>query len=106
MANDYDNLPTGIKLLKLLGRLLPPLATWYVTDSIWYALAVFLIGLIVGNFIATQHTQYAFKAVRRDPLGRFSQEDIDRASRQSLPVFLWAPPICGAIAAAAFIWLS
>jgi hypothetical protein len=106
MANDYDNLPTGTKVLKLVAGLLPPLATWYLTGSVWYAIAVFIIGFVIGYFISDKYTGYAFRSARRDADGKIYPEDRARALAQSLPVFLGASPVCGAIAAAVFIWLS
>ena len=104
MANDYDHLPTGTKALKLVAGLCPPIATWKITGSVWYAAAVILIGFIAGNAISKWYTKFLFRHVRRDAEGQISGDDLERGLRQSLPVFMWAPPICGVLAAAFFIW--
>jgi hypothetical protein len=105
MANDYGNLPTGIKVLKLVAGLCPPIATWKITGSVWYAAAAFLIGFIAGNAFSNWHTKFVFRHVRRDAEGQISGDDLERGLRRSLPVFMWAAPICGVLAAAFFIWL-
>lgn len=106
MSNDYDNLPIGIKVLKLAAGLCPPLATWLLTGSIWYAAGVFLTGLMLGNLISGQYTAYAFRGARRDESGNIHPDDMQHALKQSLPVFLWASPICGAVLAAAIVWAT
>jgi hypothetical protein len=106
MSNDYDRVPTGTKYAKLIAGFLPPLATWYLTGNVWYAIIVYAIGFIAGNFISAQATKHAFQGVQRNLNGEINPEEMSRALARSLPAFLWAPPICGAIAAAAFIWLS
>jgi hypothetical protein len=106
MSNDYDRLPASTKYAKLFAGFLPPLATWYFTGSIWYAILVFVIGFVAGNFVSTQAAKRAFQGAQRDVNGRIYPDEMSRAMAQSLPAFLWAPPICGAIAAVAVIWLS
>jgi len=105
MASDYDNLPTGTKYLKLAVGLLPPLATWYITGSIWYAAAVFLIGFIVGYVISDKYTGYAFRSAGEMPRARFIPKTSEGLWR-NLYQFSFGRLVCGTIAAAVFIWLS
>jgi uncharacterized membrane protein len=98
--SDYENLPIGTKYLQLVAGLLPPFATWWLTGSVWYAIAVYLIGFVIGHVVIYIHGQYVAWSIRRD-----ASRTIEDWREQTLPVFLWGPPICGALAAAAFILL-
>jgi hypothetical protein len=104
MANDYDNLPTGTKVLKFIVGLCPALVTWKVAGSAWYAAAVFFIGLVSGMAISSWYTGYLSRKARRNSEGKMSAEELRSVLRQSLPVFLWAPVVCGIVAAASVIW--
>lgn len=104
--SDYDSLPIGTKYLSLVAGLLPPFATWWLTGSFWYAIAVFLIGFVVGQVVIYLHGQYAARSARRNDAGEMHPLDKARLMDRTLPVFLWAPPICGALAATAFILLT
>ena len=106
MNNDYDNLPFGTKLRKLIAGIIPPIATWQATGSIWYAAAVFVIGFVGGYFVSSMYDSYLIRDAQRDTEGRILPSDWERFKRQSLPVFLWAPPICGTIAAIGIVWFK
>ncbi|MDB5636644.1 MAG: hypothetical protein JWP51_1552 [Bradyrhizobium sp.] len=106
MANDYNNLPTGMKVLKFIVGLCPALVTWKMTGNIWSAAAVFLIGLVAGMAVSSWYIGYLSRNAHRDASGELSGAEVQRVLRQSLPVFLWAPAVCGIVAATSFIWLS
>src|SRR5262245_15006370 len=107
MPIGYDRLrpPMGTMALKGVLGLMPPAATWVFTGSILYALCVFVFGLIAGNVISVMYTEHVTRAARRHAANVLT-DDLDFAVRLTLPVFLWAPPLCGAIAAAMFIVLA
>jgi hypothetical protein len=106
MANDYDNLPTGTKVLKFIVGLCPALATWKVTGSLWSAAAVFLVGLVAGVAVSSWYTGFLSRKAQRDAEGNIGDEEVRRVLRQSLPVFLWAPAVLGSVAAVAIIWFE
>jgi hypothetical protein len=100
MANDYDNLPIETKVVKLIVGFCPALVTWEITGSVWYAVAVFFIGLVAGIAVSNWYTAYLSRGAQRDAEGKMSAEDLRRVLSQSLPVFLWAPAASGILAAA------
>jgi hypothetical protein len=106
-AIDGDDLtiPAGNKLVRSIAGFLPALVTWYVTRSWWGALGVFAIGAIAGYVISNQYANSISRTARRDADDRIIPEDLSPILARSLPVFLWAPPIAGAAAAAVFVLL-
>lgn len=106
LTTDYERLPTSTKFKKVIAGLLPPYVTWQTTGSAWYAVGVFIAGFIAGYIIDSWYMKFAFRDVRRDATGQILPEDFERALKRSLPVFLWAGPVCGAFAAFVVIWFA
>lgn len=103
--NNHAIIPAGTRLARSVAGLLPPLATWYLTRSVWGALGVFTLGAIAGYLISTGYADAISRGARRNADGEIPAEDFSPILTRALPVFVWAPPVAGAIAAAAFIAL-
>jgi len=97
--SDYNDLPIPLKAAKVLIGFIPPFFTWYATKNLWLAISVYVAGTIIGYFISGKHTERVGRTLRRDESGKPLPEEMNRLAKQTLPVFLWAPPVSGAVCA-------
>lgn len=99
-----SQLPGSTKLINTIAGLAPPIWTWAKTGSWKTAIAVFLIGFVAGHVISSAYLKAQFPASKRNAEGGFNEEAIAEGTRRAMPVFLWAGPICGALAAIYFVY--
>jgi hypothetical protein len=100
----YNDVPTSTKTWQMLAGLAPPVVGWYKTGSIQTAGLIFVIGFIGGQIITSIYGSYLRNTIRWDQDGNAFPEDALRIQMRLMPVFLWAGPVCGAVAAAYFGW--
>lgn len=105
VANDYDNLSTGTKSLKFIAGVSPAVATWAITKNFWAAAGVLFVGVVAGMAISTWYICHLSRNAHREADGALAGQEMHRVLRQSLPVFLWAPAVCGAVAALVTSWV-
>jgi hypothetical protein len=100
----YNELSPTIKIVQGIVGLAPPAFAWMQTGDWTIALWVFLIGFVAGSLIYRQYLKMQFPDSKRNADGDFDLAIKERGQTRAMPVFLWSGPICGAIAAAFFVY--